>query len=137
MCHTYTGSVCKTHLDPTKMYIYSDDSNETDLENHLRAPIKKISTTISEQCQSIALQAICYRIYPQCTDKKNPKPIRICEDECSKISNGKCVDEFTATNMLSYLQRIVPNCHPRQGDAKEVLDTADCIKLSEGIVNLF
>lgn len=131
VCRSYTGSVCSTHLDPTKMYIYSEDNNETSLEDHLRAPIQKISMTISKKCQSIALQAICYRIYPQCTDQDNPIPIKICENECNKISDGKCVAEFTATNMLSYLQRIIPNCQEPSDESEESSETSNCIKLSE------
>ena len=130
-CHEYTGSACDGYIDSKKLYFYKAN-NETVLDGRLHGPISRISSRLSGKCHLIALQAICYRFYPQCNDPVHPKPIKICENECENLSYGECASEFEQANMLTYLQHVIPNCGLKSEEDEESDDSDICIQLKVG-----
>lgn len=108
-CRKFSGSVCQNHVDPNQLYFYTS-TNSSKLDKRLEHPIKLLSTRLTGKCRTIALQAICYRFFPQCQNSSPPKPVNICEDECNSILTGDCADAFDDAHLTKYLQRVVPNC---------------------------
>ncbi|XP_057309801.1 dyslexia-associated protein KIAA0319-like protein isoform X2 [Hydractinia symbiolongicarpus] len=135
MCHEYTGTVCRENIDHTKLYYYTAN-NDTSLDERLRGPIHQISSRLSGSCRDIALQAICYRFYPQCKDHTHPKPIPVCESECDRFMYGKCSKDFADANMLQYLQHVITNCGIDQKRDIEDGDAKSCIHLQENLTPL-
>lgn len=132
MCHEYTGTVCRENIDHTKLYYYTAN-NDTSLDERLRGPIHQISSRLSGSCRDIALQAICYRFYPQCKDHTHPKPIPVCESECDRFMYGKCSKDFADANMLQYLQHVITNCGTDQKRDIDDGDAKSCIHLQESM----
>ena len=119
---------------------YHTNKNTTDLDRKLQKPIKLISSGLYGKCRIIALQAICYRFYPQCvTESHMPIPIKVCEDECSEILSGDCSGEFEAAHLTKYLQRVIPGCSDSDNEYDEDIESEDekkCIHLEEGKTHL-
>ena len=93
------------------------------------------------KCKTIALQAICYRFYPQCSKlSSTPKSINVCEDECTEILAGDCSDAFEIAHLSKYLQRVIPKCAESSTYSEDEDDEdqengdsdAQCIHLKEG-----
>ena len=136
-CGKFNGNVCADHVDLNVMY-YHTNKNNTDLDRKLQKPIKLISSSLFGKCRTIALQAICYRFYPQCiSESHKPTPVKVCEEECSEILSGDCSGEFETARLTKYLQRVIPGCSDSQqndneDEDKESEDEKKCIHLIEG-----
>jgi len=126
-CQKYTGTVCANSIDGSKYYYYSSN-NQTVLDQRLQKPIKQISSRLTGGCRNYALQAICYRFFPQCLDPLHPNPVKICENECDVLTYGECATEFEDSNMLKYLQHIIPNCGGKVDNEYDA--SATCINLN-------
>ena len=132
-CRKSAGSVCASHVDPNAMYYYKSKNN-TDMEERLKKPIELISSRLSDKCRTIALQAICYRFYPQCKNASPPTPVNVCKDECQTIISGDCADDFNDAHLTKYLRRVIPSCYENSDDDEEDSEENDgkCIQLEEG-----
>lgn len=127
ICQKYSGSVCANIIDSTKYYHYSTH-NGSILDARLRKPIDLLRARfLTDKCSKLAIQAICYRFYPQCLDPLNPKPISICDDYCDKLINGDCAVEFEKANVVTYLQKVIPGCDKPHTNTL----TTGCIHLSD------
>lgn len=136
-CGKFNGNVCSKHIDLNAMY-YHTNKNNTDLDQKLKKPIKLISNSLIGKCRTIALQAICYRFYPQCISQSHrPIPVKVCEEECSEVLSGDCSEEFEAAHLTKYLQRVIPGCSDSHQDDDDEDEDEDeegkkCIHLKEG-----
>ena len=135
-CGKFNGNVCANHVNLNVMYYHTSNKNTTDLDHKLQKPIKLISSSLYGKCRTIALQAICYRFYPQCVSESHiPIPIKVCEDECSEILGGDCSSEFEAAHLTKYLQRVIPGCSDSENDDYDAdienEDGKKCIRLEE------
>ena len=110
------------------MYYYTTN-NDSVLDQRLKEPIEHIKNKLSGHCLHIALQAICYRFYPQCDHLKDPKPIKICRDECDRISYGSCHQEFRDANLERYLKKIIPGCRESSEPTDEL--STKCVELKD------
>ena len=52
-------------------------------------------TSLVQQCGELAVPTLCYTVFPLC-DSEQPRPRRLCRDECELLQNDICRREYTA-----------------------------------------
>ncbi|XP_068735885.1 dyslexia-associated protein KIAA0319-like protein [Montipora capricornis] len=107
-CHHYHGHICNHYLDKNKL-LYLNKSPKI-LEEKLRSPFTLLKPRLLEQCAKYALKAICLTAYPYCSSTGEPKPVKLCKEDCEKLESNVCKSDFRVARKFDYLSAILPNC---------------------------
>lgn len=124
-CHHYHGHICNNYLDKNKLlYI---NKNPKILEESLRSPFSLLKPRLLKGCAKYALKAICLNTFPYCSSSSQPKPIRLCKEDCEVLESTVCESDFRVAREFDYLAVILPNCTslPPKGSS----EAKGCIKL--------
>ena len=107
-CHHYHGHICNNYLDKNKP-LYINRSPKI-LEEKLRSPFSLLKSRLLEKCKEYALKAICLTTYPYCADSSEPKPVKLCKEDCEELESNVCKSDFKVARQFDYLNSILPNC---------------------------
>lgn len=56
--------------------------------------MRKLQQKLSKSCQKYALAAVCYYAFPYCTDRSQPSPTFLCQEDCQQLFTGVCKSDF-------------------------------------------
>ena len=106
------------------MYI---NKNPKILEESLRSPFSLLKPRLLKGCAKYALKAICLNTFPYCSSSSQPKPSRLCKEDCEVLESSICESDFRVAREFDYLAVILPNCTslPPKGSS----EAKGCVKL--------
>lgn len=107
-CGQYNGNgFCGKYVKNEHIYFY-DKNNQYELEQSISLSLK--TNPISVKCSKYGIPAICYHLFPVCS--QNKRKSRLCREECTRIKTDVCLSEVSLIEAVSPIQlkALFPHC---------------------------
>ncbi|KAI1280314.1 Tyrosine-protein kinase transmembrane receptor ROR2 [Halotydeus destructor] len=136
-CQPYRGSVCSQFIGNASIFVQSSRSQDI-MEEKLSSAFTVVATShdISPACHRFAIPSLCFAAFPLCDeDAKEPRPRKVCRDECEMLETSICRMEYTIAKkhpLIGQKANLLPTCDqlPPAGSP----EAASCLRL--GVPNV-
>ena len=107
----YTGNLCSTYVSSRKIFVkfgQTQQNTEKNIENIFRS----MSSYALPKCKTYLLPSLCKYYFPPCDpQRKKPKAIPICKQDCIHLEQNACQSAFTIVKAMSMnLRYQLPTC---------------------------